>query len=958
MFRKCIFLIVTFVIIFSLSACGTSPEKTAPVPTPTPTPAPAPKETPSPKPPITPKTATFSVETKNLIIHYPNFVDEEIAKEQAKILQQAYDFYYDLIGQEYPYNGEIINIIFDSSRGNTSSSGNPIIMGLDSGIFDGRILPPEPAFFHELVHNFTIKDRTNVAKYVDINGAITEAFADLFTNYFRYEELKYSRGSITHWFNTLKEYESKETDPYSLDWGPHKDAQPFIGSIFYYISEKYGWEVWNRFFLVARNSNVEGIPLHKQGSFIDLRRSEDAIAFGNFVYILSVVSGENLIPTFENWGFQFEKQTKEKTSQMYKVHSVYLAGLANQYYEEALNKRDTEKYAEAINKLSLSTRIYENLGHMQEVERIEILLEEIRSNNIIIDGVIDEWPSTAAMISDPSGDVSSDATSEKGADLKAIYTHMDENYLYVAIQVYRGLEPSLRRNYFIALDFNSDQRDEYHFGVRPDGNNWVFDHTIDENNWNAESTLGVVAAGEGDTIEVRIPRKEYEIPESILIYCRVTDGESTMDSTKWFEVPGPAQLLLEYTVTIEHPETHLAHVSLTMSNIHGSKIDLRIRPIAETTVDHDKPFIKEVTITSKQGRIVSGPSFERGQWLLVVDTEEGNSVTIDYTVEQLLRDPHGAYESYIGEDFAVIVPNTLLLYPKSSEVKGTIHFIGPDGWNVSSIWEEVETDLFSFKGAEELDNFVAFGPFNSRTKEIGELEVMLSVFEGVESQVDPDESFQVIEDLTDYYSQAFKPLNKEELHWIVVSDPVTGGGVREGSFLVSAVRMENFWGIFAHEYVHLWNGKGVGVDPVWFREGATELLTYRGLVDNGTISEGARNEILLRDWQIYLGLIASGEDKAVSTAVRPDPNINYRKGHLVNYALDLTIQDITKGERDFLDVTRYLSANYWDDRISNDDLLQAVNHVTGADFSDFFSKYVYGTEKLPLQFVEGMLVLE
>ena len=150
----------------------------------------------------------------------------------------------------------------------------------------------------------------------------------------------------------------------------------------------------------------------------------------------------------------------------------------------------------------------------------------------------------------------------------------------------------------------------------------------------------------------------------------------------------------------------------------------------------------------------------------------------------------------------------------------------------------------------------------------------------------------------------------------------------------------------------------MGVDPVWFREGATELLTYKGLVDNGTISEGARNEILLRDWQIYLGLIASGEDKAVSTAVRPDPNINYRKGHLVNYALDLFIKDITGGSRDFLDVTRYLAANYWGTRLSNDDLLQAVNHVTGANFSDFFSKYVYGTEKLPLTIVDGMLILK
>ena len=149
----------------------------------------------------------------------------------------------------------------------------------------------------------------------------------------------------------------------------------------------------------------------------------------------------------------------------------------------------------------------------------------------------------------------------------------------------------------------------------------------------------------------------------------------------------------------------------------------------------------------------------------------------------------------------------------------------------------------------------------------------------------------------------------------------------------------------------------MGIDPVVFREGATVFLTYRALVDIGTISEGARNDKLLRDWQIYLDLIASGEDKAVSTAARPDLNINYIKGHLVNYALALFIKDITGGHSDFLDVSRYLAANYWGNRLSNDDLLQAVNHVTDADFSDFFSKYIYGTEKLPLQIKDGTLLL-
>jgi predicted metalloprotease with PDZ domain len=272
----------------------------------------------------------------------------------------------------------------------------------------------------------------------------------------------------------------------------------------------------------------------------------------------------------------------------------------------------------------------------------------------------------------------------------------------------------------------------------------------------------------------------------------------------------------------------------------------------------------------------------------------------------------------------------------------------------------VETNVFSFDGSHELDNFVAFGPFNRRMEEIGNLKAILCVYEGVESSVDIEETFKVIEDLTDYYSEAFKPLDRTVLLWVVVSSPIEGGGVREDSFLLSAVRMgTSFWDKLAHEYAHLWNGKGLRTQEArWFNEGATVFLTYKALVDVGAISEGLRNDKLLRDWQTYLDLRTSGEDKAVSAGSIGYVSIIYTKGHLVTNALDLFIRDATEGSKDFLDLARYLATNYWGTSVSNDDLLSAVNHVTGADFSDFFSKYVYGTEKLPLQVVGGTLVLK
>jgi hypothetical protein len=86
------------------------------------------------------------------------------------------------------------------------------------------------------------------------------------------------------------------------------------------------------------------------------------------------------------------------------------------------------------------------------------------------------------------------------------------------------------------LDFDKNKQDEYAFGVRPVGYSWVFDHRIHKNNSKADDTQGVMAAGGDDTIELMIPRKNYEIPSSILIYIRVTEGGLDVDKTDWFKV--------------------------------------------------------------------------------------------------------------------------------------------------------------------------------------------------------------------------------------------------------------------------------------------------------------------------------------------------------------------------------------------------------------------------------------
>ncbi len=169
--------------------------------------------------------------------------------------------------------------------------------------------------------------------------------------------------------------------------------------------------------------------------------------------------------------------------------------------------------------------------HNKEEEAVE---KEIKYG--IIDGSIDDWPSDIAMVSDPAKDFTGDVKDERGVDLKAVQAFMNEDYLYVAIEIYDLFDLSLLRNYFIAVDCDKDDQDEYVFGCRPSGRTWVFDHTTDPNNWVVEWVSDVVAYGETNVIEVEIPRKAYEIPSSIYIFCYVTEGGPGVDYAELLEV--------------------------------------------------------------------------------------------------------------------------------------------------------------------------------------------------------------------------------------------------------------------------------------------------------------------------------------------------------------------------------------------------------------------------------------
>ena len=191
----------------------------------------------------------------------------------------------------------------------------------------------------------------------------------------------------------------------------------------------------------------------------------------------------------------------------------------------------------------------------------------------------------------------------------------------------------------------------------------------------------------------------------------------------------------------------------------------------------------------------------------------------------------------------------------------------------------------------------------------------------------------------------------------------------------------------AHEFFHVWNVKRLRpaslgpfdytrenyTSSLWFAEGVTTYYAYIHLLRSGFWS---RQEFLKRLADEVRALeMAPGHSlmSAESSSFHAwfydrSPQMQetnfanttisyYTKGALLGMLLDLEIRGRTHGQKSLDDVMRYLYHYFYESPAATyygpgrgyeeNDLLAAMNAVSGADFAAFFEKYVRGTEPLP-----------
>ncbi|WP_418316473.1 M61 family metallopeptidase [Piscinibacter sakaiensis] len=180
-------------------------------------------------------------------------------------------------------------------------------------------------------------------------------------------------------------------------------------------------------------------------------------------------------------------------------------------------------------------------------------------------------------------------------------------------------------------------------------------------------------------------------------------------------------------------------------------------------------------------------------------------------------------------------------------------------------------------------------------------------------------------------------------------------------------------GLISHEYFHTWNVKRLRpaeferydyrsenyTELLWFFEGFTSyyddlLLLRSGLIDRATYMRLVGKTIggVLAAPGRKLQSVAQSSFDAWVKYYRQDENTPnatisyYTKGALVALAIDLTLRSEKRGSLD--QVMRALWQRSTGGPISEADIAQALQQVSGRSFAEELAAWVHGTDDLPL----------
>ena len=426
-----------------------------------------------------------------------------------------------------------------------------------------------------------------------------------------------------------------------------------------------------------------------------------------------------------------------------------------------------------------------------------------------------------------------------------------------------------------------------------------------------------------------------------------------------------------YSVQFEAIESRLAHVQAEMTLQAGT---IKMAAWGHPWLPEGwATFVENLVVSDADGNLLSiTPVIEDGWGSWTVDAEDGLRITLNYDV-RFTHDQYDWFEAG-GQDSRpsyshgglYIVSRALFFYSPHASDEATVEFSIPQEWQISTSWPLMDDQPNTYhveNWSSLVSNMIVVGNHLRREIEIGNMSIILAIDPSLADSADDFED--TLRTQLDSYIRLFGG-TPETTYLIAMreADEIEGEAF-DNSFsqVVMRDRLDQrrmIWAnVFGHELFHSWNGANtlIGVEKArveWFGEGFTEYFASLTSFRTGILEEDIYHNKLARYFARYfiskrmwpedpISLVEAGDDKPTNWLYL------YGGGATIALILDIEIRELTGAESGLNDVMLLMKQRFGDTNTPFDvpDVLQAVNDVSGSDFTDFFARYIQGADEMP-----------
>jgi predicted metalloprotease with PDZ domain len=454
---------------------------------------------------------------------------------------------------------------------------------------------------------------------------------------------------------------------------------------------------------------------------------------------------------------------------------------------------------------------------------------------------------------------------------------------------------------------------------------------------------------------------------------------------------------LKYVVDLTSTETHKVHVTLEPEKLVSETVTFQMPVWAPGaySVSHYGKYVQSLAAFGKAGAILTVKQVNDDRW----EIEHAKSlVRIEYDVFDSHKDSTSLYFAMANMDTSFLFANATAFFGyvnDRKDVPAIVIYQKPENWQLTTALDpasfpgiaqqvgDFHHTVFSAKNYDMLADAPVMAAPQLQTKSFREGSADYDVVVASNKPFPMDSLSDYTQKIVRAETQFFHDTPFSHYTFIIYAPtlsklPSFAEGALEhansSDYLLMNLPWTAFKGfglpILSHEFFHLWNVKRihssllgpfdytqrVKTTSLWLAEGITEyyahtLLSRSGITSSGRFYDDVKNWVNAFSNADSSGRAQTLEQLSIAESdfSLDNAELFYIKGPLVGMMLDIDIRSRTDNKKSLDDVMLALNKDAkLGKTFKDDELIHKVEKIAGIDLSDFYKRYIAGTDSLPV----------